>query len=74
METIHKLILERLDAKKQDLKQRQEYFQVMAENEIHTACFEQNAITDLLTMQQLKAQITELEHWERLLRTQIKAK
>lgn len=74
MDKIYKLILERLAAKKEDLAQRQDYFQVMTANEIHTSCFEQNAINALLTMQQVKAEIEELEHWEMLLRIQIQQK
>lgn len=71
MDKIYKLMLERLETKRRDLKQRQDYFQVMAENEIITGCFEQNAIITLLAMQQVKAEIKELEHWEMVLRMQI---
>ncbi len=68
MEKIHELISERLENKNADLARQQEYFQIMVANEIHTGCFEQNAITTLLAMHQLKGEIRELEHWERVIR------
>lgn len=51
----------RLDAKKEELKQRQENYLVLAEREINTSQYERNAISDLLVMMQLKAEIQELE-------------
>ncbi|GFI32110.1 hypothetical protein IMSAGC013_03509 [Lachnospiraceae bacterium] len=68
MEKTYNLILERLKIKRDDLKRCQDYFQDMVKNEINTARFEQNAITSLLTMRQVKTEIKELEHWELLLR------
>lgn len=51
----------RLDAKKEELKQRQESYLVLVEREINTSQYERNAISDLLVMMQLKAEIQELE-------------
>lgn len=51
----------RLNAKKEELKQRQESYLVLAEREINTSQYERNAISDLLVMMQLKAEIQELE-------------
>lgn len=51
----------RLEAKKEELKQRQESYLVLAEREINTSQYERNAISDLLVMMQLKAEIQELE-------------
>lgn len=71
METTYNLILERLKTKRNDLKRHQKYFQDMVKNEINTTRFEQNSITSLLTMRQVKAEIEELEHWELLLRMKL---
>lgn len=71
MKKMHDLISERLNAKKTELSERQEQFDVMWHNERHSGCFERNAINDLLIMQQLKSEIVELEHWEVLMRAQI---
>ena len=68
MEKTYNLILERLKIKRDDLKRCQDYFQDMVKNEINTARYEQNSITSLLTMRQVKTEIKELEHWELLLR------
>lgn len=65
-------VVDRLNIKKQELIERQEQFDVFWSNEKHSQCFERNAINDLLIMQYLKAEISELEHWELLLRAQIK--
>lgn len=51
----------RLDTKKEELKKRQESYLVLAEREINTSQYERNAISDLLVMMQLKAEIHELE-------------
>lgn len=51
----------RLEAKKEELKQRQESYLILAEREINTSQYERNAISDLLIMMQLKAEIKELE-------------
>lgn len=60
----------RLDAKKEELKQRQENYLVLAEREINTSQYERNAISDLLVMMQLKAEIQELE-FEAMLRSDL---
>lgn len=70
----YNVLLERLNSKKSELKQRQEYFSVFVHNEINSSCFERNAINDLIVMQQLKSQIEELEHFEMLMRVQIEGK
>lgn len=57
-----KIIAERLERKKAELKKEQEYFSVMCHNEINTGNFEKNAINVLLVLQQLKSEISELEH------------
>ena len=71
MKNIYKSIVERLNYKRTELSERQDCFDVMWHNERHSGCFEGNAINDLLIMQQLKAEIKELEHWEMLMRIQI---
>jgi hypothetical protein len=43
-----------------ELSRRQKYFLDMAANEIKTSFYEQNAISDLLVMQKIKTQISEL--------------
>ena len=57
-------IKERLENKKAELKQQQEYFLVLCHSEMNTKMFERNAINDLLVMQQLKSEIAELERLE----------
>lgn len=71
MKRLYGNITERLNAKRDELKHRQEIFSVFCHNEINSSCFERNAINDLLVMQQLKSEIEELEHWELLIRSQI---
>ena len=63
------LMVEKLEAKKTELKSRREHFQIMVNNEIDTGCFEQNAINDLLYMKELRTQIAELEHWTKIIGT-----
>ncbi len=63
------LMVEKLEAKKTELKSKREYFQVMVSNEIDSGCFEQNAINDLLYMKELRTEIAELEHWTRVIGT-----
>ena len=60
------IINERLDAKKNELKQKQDFFMVFCHNEMDSNTFERNAINDLLVMQQLKSEIKELEHFKML--------
>lgn len=72
MDNMHTNIIERLNIKKQELLERQEQFDVLWHNEKHSKCFERNAINDLLIMQQLKSEISELEHMELLMRVQNK--
>lgn len=71
MKKMHENIVERLNNKKSELSERQDQFDVMWHNERKSGCFERNAINDLLIMQQLKSEISELEHWEMLIRVQI---
>lgn len=71
MKKMHENIVERLNNKKSELSERQDQFDVMWHNERKSGCFERNAINDLLIMQQLKSEISELEHWETLMRVQI---
>ncbi len=54
-------IKERLESKKAELEQRKVYFSALCNNEMDTKNFEKNAITELLIMQQLKSEISELE-------------
>lgn len=65
---LYDILIERLKNKRDELKQKQEYFIVLCHNEIDSKVFEQNAINDLLIMQQLKTEISELEHMEILYR------
>lgn len=62
MKNVNEILKERLDYKRNELKRRQKNFLDLCNNEILTDCFEKNAISDLITMQQLKSEITELEH------------
>lgn len=71
MKKMHDLITERINIKKAELSERQDQFDVMWHNERKSGCFERNAINDLLIMQQLKSEISELEYWETLMRVQI---
>lgn len=71
MKQIYKTMMERLENKRNELEDRQEQFDVMWHSEKHSGCFERNAINDLLIMQQLKTEISELEHWETLIRVQM---
>lgn len=73
MNKMYDLISERLNAKKTELSERQEQFKRTCNRDIDTACFEHNAINDLLIMHQLKSEIAELEHWETLMRVQIQS-
>lgn len=72
MKRMYENVVERLNRKKSELAEKQEQFDVFWNNEKHSQCFERNAINDLLIMQQLKSEISELEHWELLIRAQIK--
>ncbi len=68
MDKMYDIVLNRLNNKKSELQQKQEYFKVMCHNEMNSQCFERNAINDLIIMQQLKSEIEELEHFELLVR------
>lgn len=70
MDKYMKIVSERLENKRAELKQHQEYFSVMCHNEMDSNTFERNAINDLLVMQQLKSEIAELEHFEMMNRMQ----
>lgn len=52
---------QRLTAKKQDLKQMQDFWKIDMENNINTQNYEDNAINTLLNMKKLKTEIAELE-------------
>ena len=60
------IIKQRLESKRVELKQKQDYFDVLCHSEMNTANFERNAINDLLVMYQLKSEIKELEYIEML--------
>lgn len=62
MKKVFDIIVKRLEDKKNELKEKQEHFMVMCNNEISSSCFERNAINDLIVMQQLKSEIEELEY------------
>lgn len=70
MEKYIKIIEDRLENKIAELKQKQEYFSVLCHSEMNSKTFERNAINDLLVMQQLKSEITELEHQKMMLEIQ----
>lgn len=67
---MHEFINVRLKAKKEELSKKQEHFEIMWHNDKHSGCFERNAINDLLVMQQLKAEIAELEFMETIARAE----
>lgn len=62
MNVIFDTINQRIEIKKRELDEQQKQFILMCEKEIHSATFERNAASDLVTMQKLKAEIAELEH------------
>lgn len=62
MNKMYETVIKRLESKKEELEKEQEYFTVMCHNEMNTNNFERNAINNLLVMQQLKTEISELEH------------
>lgn len=62
MNKMYETVIKRLENKREELKKNQEYFKVMCNNEMDSKTFERNAINDLLIMQQLKSEISELEH------------
>ncbi len=68
-EKLYALMVDKLNAKRQELENWREHFLVMTTCEIESGCFEQNAINDLLYMKELRAQIAELEHWTKVLGT-----
>ena len=63
-------IKERIKNKREILKQRKVYFSDLCNSQMDTKNFEQNAITELLLMQQLKSEIAELEHLEMIMQPQ----
>lgn len=71
MRELYRNTLERLNAKKKELFEKQEYFDVMWNGEKQSICFERNAINDLLVMQQLKFEIQELEYLKNYIRTRL---
>lgn len=71
MKILHELVIEKLSVKRNELKKRQEQFEIMFHNEKDSSCFERNAINNLIIMQQLKSEISELEYLEMLIMTQL---
>ena len=61
MRNKEEILEERLKIKKEELKQRQENFEILFINEKDSSCYERNAINELLVMMQLKDEIKELE-------------
>lgn len=55
------ILVKRLENKKAELKERQEQFISVCENEMNSKTFERNAINELVIMQSLKSEIAELE-------------
>jgi hypothetical protein len=72
IKNIYDMIQTILITRKNELANKQEHFKVFVECEITTSCFEANAISELLSIHELKAEIKDLEHWEKLLRTAYK--
>ena len=71
-DNIYEILTDRLKQKKDELREKQYQFSIMCENEMQSGTFERNAISDLVVMQQLKSEIGEMEHWEMLLKSQMK--
>ena len=55
------ILVKRLENKKAELKERQEQFISVCENEMNSNIFERNAINKLMIMQSLKSEIAELD-------------
>ena len=55
------ILVKRLENKKAELKERQEQFLSVCENEMNSNIFERNAINKLMIMQSLKSEIAELD-------------
>ena len=71
MKKYYEMIVSKLDYKRKELESNQKTFLTLCNSEMDTQCFERNAINDLLTLQKIKAEISELEYQETLLRAQI---
>lgn len=71
MKNIYDNLLKKINDKKVELSERQDSFEIMWNNEKHSGCFERNAINDLLIMQQLKSEISEMKYWKMLINIQI---
>lgn len=65
---LYDIVIKRLNSKKIELEERQKQFEVFFYNKKYSKCFERNAINDLLVIQQLKSEISELEHLELIMR------
>jgi hypothetical protein len=74
MEKHYKIIIDRLESKRNELAQRQKYFINRCNSEIHTQNFERNSINELIVMQQLKSEIEELEYSEMILAFRLETK
>lgn len=59
-------LIKRLESKKAELKERQEQFISVCENEMNSKTFERNAINELMIMQSLKSEIAELDFMQSL--------
>lgn len=55
------ILIKRLESKKAELKERQEQFIRICENEMNSKTFERNAINELMIIQSLKSEIAELD-------------
>lgn len=60
---ILKRMQEDLESKEELLKEKQEYFELMQKNDSKMRSFERNAISDLLTTNELKTEIKILQHY-----------
>lgn len=59
------ILVKRLQSKKAELKERQEQFIIVCENEMNSNTFERNAINELIIMQSLKSEIAELDFMQK---------
>jgi hypothetical protein len=58
-----KLLQNDLEKKELELKEKQEYLSIMAQNEYQIYSFERNTICDLLTIGELKTEIRLIKHY-----------
>lgn len=60
--TLEETLKIKIELAKQELTERQNNFRKWVDSDINTACFEQNAITELLLMMNCKTYIKTLEN------------